>query len=329
MSDSITDIFQRFNSLRVLIVGDVMVDSYIRGNVDRISPEAPVPVLQVQKRENRLGGAANVALNIQTLGAEPLLCSVIGADASGEDFLQLMKSLNLNTAGILTSTERVTTVKSRIMTGMHHMLRLDEEQDDVLSKDLQNRLYKKVCDLLSDCEVLIFEDYDKGVLTEELIQAIIEQANTKQIPVVVDPKKRNFLAYRGATLFKPNLKELREGLNVHINEVNTANLKQAGDQLLDAMQLKGCLLTLSEKGMYINFNKEEHYMPAMLRNIADVSGAGDTVVSVAALCVALKLSPKQILELSNLAGGLVCEFVGVVPIDKVRLLEEAQKLNLL
>jgi rfaE bifunctional protein kinase chain/domain len=327
MSKTLSDIFSQFNHLKVLIVGDVMVDSYIRGKVDRISPEAPVPVLHVQKRENRLGGAANVALNIQSLGAEPILCTVIGDDTAGSDLLQQMKSLKLNTAGVLASADRQTTVKSRIMTGMHHMLRLDEEQDDVLNKDLQNRLYKKVCDLLPECHVLIFEDYDKGVLSEELIQAIMEQANTHQIPVVVDPKKRNFLAYKGATLFKPNLKELREGLNVHIAEVNIANLKQAGEQLLAAMQLRGCLLTLSEKGMYIQLHNEEHYMPALLRNIADVSGAGDTVVSVAALCVALQLPPKQILELSNLAGGLVCESVGVVPIHKDRLLEEALKLN--
>jgi D-glycero-beta-D-manno-heptose-7-phosphate kinase len=317
-------LFAAFAGLKVLVIGDVMIDSYLWGRVDRISPEAPVPILQVEKRESRLGGAANVALNIQALGAVPYLCSVVGNDLDGNNFLSLLSQNNLPAAGIYQSAERITTIKHRIISGHHHMLRVDQETDQLLVKKDKKELLVKITVLLDTCDVVIFEDYDKGVIDEELIAAVVQLANTKGIPTVVDPKKRNFLHYKNVTLFKPNRKEMKEGLKWDGNLSEDKDIEAAVDELSAQLHTHMILLTLSEKGVFIKRERESAcIIPAYVRKIADVSGAGDTVVSVAALCCALNVAPDKIAQLSNLAGGLVCEQVGVVPIDKRQLQSEA------
>jgi len=316
-------VFHQFNDLKVLIIGDVMIDSYLWGNVSRISPEAPVPIVNVQKREQRLGGAANVALNVQALGATPILCSVVGSDGEGENLLRLMEINGLNRAGIVQSNHRITTVKHRILASSQHLLRIDSEMDKLIDEEEQELLWKKIETLLSDVQAVIFEDYDKGVITQELIERTINLANQKNIPTIIDPKKRNFLFYKNATLFKPNLKELKEGLKIDFNHHHIDEITEAVKKLQETLDAKSVMTTLSEKGVLIYSEKETHHIPAHLRSIADVSGAGDTVVSVAALCVALNLPLKLVADLSNLAGGLVCEYQGVVPINKSKLLSEA------
>ena len=327
--DSIETIFDTFSKQKVLIIGDVMVDSYLWGRVERISPEAPVPIVHVQQREKRLGGAANVAMNIQALGAEPILCSVIGNDNSGNDFLDLLDEHNLSKDGILRSKQRITTIKHRILSGHQHILRVDEEENTDLNASENNDLLAVVKKLAPVCDAIIFEDYDKGILGEELIQNIITYANEIGLPTIVDPKKRNFLHYKGATLFKPNLKELKDGLKIDFNAKDTNELKKAVAELKQRLSIKQALITLSELGVYMDNGKDKLHIPAHLRSIADVSGAGDTLVSVAALCLALNTSPRFTAALSNLAGGLVCEHVGVVSIDKQLLLKEAIKHNIL
>ncbi|MCS6822348.1 MAG: bifunctional ADP-heptose synthase [Microscillaceae bacterium] len=322
---SIESIFEAFERLRVLVIGDVMIDSYIWGRVERISPEAPVPIVQVQKREKRLGGAANVATNLQSLGAKPILCSVIGEDTDAEDFFQILAEQNLPSEGVLKSPHRITTVKHRIIAGTQHLLRVDSEITKPITLQEEQNLIAQIKKLALGCQVIIFEDYDKGTITPTLIREVIDFANQHNIPTVVDPKKDNFLHYKKATLFKPNLKELKEGLKIDIDAKNPDELYQAVAQLRQLLELKYALLTLSERGVYIDDGQTQFARPAHLRNIADVSGAGDTVVSVAALCVALQLSTPFIAALSNLAGGLVCEFAGVVPVDKQSLLSEAKK----
>jgi rfaE bifunctional protein kinase chain/domain len=316
-------IFHQFNNLKVLIIGDVMIDSYLWGNVSRISPEAPVPIVNVQKREQRLGGAANVALNVQALGATPILCSVVGSDGEGENLLRLMEINGLNRAGIVQSNHRITTVKHRILASSQHLLRIDSEMDKLIDEEEQELLWKKIETLLPEVQAVIFEDYDKGVINQELIERTISLANQKNIPTIIDPKKRNFLFYKNATLFKPNLKELKEGLKIDFNHHNIDEITEAVKKLQETLEAKCVMTTLSEKGVLIHSEKETHHIPAHLRSIADVSGAGDTVVSVAALCVALDLPLRLIADLSNLAGGLVCEYQGVVPINKAKLLSEA------
>jgi D-glycero-beta-D-manno-heptose-7-phosphate kinase len=322
---NIPQIFSSFNSLRVLVVGDVMLDAYVWGKVERISPEAPVPVVNVVKREMRLGGAGNVILNVQALGAEPITCAVVGQDEFGQKLIELLKEKNLDTSGIIQSPDRITTVKERIIAGSQHVVRIDTETDKTITYDEQTQLIERAKALIPNCDVVLFEDYDKGVLCERVIREITDFANAHQKPTVVDPKKRNFLAYRQVSLFKPNLKELKEGLKIDFDVKNPVSLEEAVTQLKTALQTDGAFVTLSEHGVYIDANDQKHHIKAHKRKIADVSGAGDTVISIAACCVALGLEPRLVAELSNLGGGIVCEDVGVVPIDKQRLQAEAEK----
>lgn len=324
---SIGDIFQRFNGLKALIIGDVMVDAYIWGKVDRISPEAPVPVVQVSRRDDRLGGAANVALNIQALGAEPILCAVVGNDDGGSRFKDRLIERNISFEGIVTSDERPTTVKTRIISDYQHIVRIDDEVTNTLSEDESSLLWEKIVKLLPETDVVIFEDYDKGVLSPDFIERCVALANEKGIPTVVDPKKRNFLSYKNTTVFKPNLKELREGLKLDFNNDQQEEIEKAVDILLKQLNSKSALITLSERGVFIKTTEQKHLIPAHVRKISDVSGAGDTVISIVALATALDLPAFLVAALSNLGGGLVCEHVGVVPIDKHDLLSEAMKQN--
>ncbi len=322
---SIDELFDQFDKLRVLIIGDVMLDSYVWGHVERISPEAPVPVVTVDRRELRLGGAGNVLLNVQALGAEAIICSVIGTDAPGDQLEQELCRRGLNCDGLIRSHGRITTIKERIIAGSQQVVRIDTETDKYINADERAQLVAKVKKLIPACHVIIFEDYDKGVLSKEAIAEITDFANERGIPTVVDPKKRNFLSYQNTTLFKPNLKELREGLKLDFDVDKPEEFQTAVDQLKTQLNLKGALITLSERGVFIDLNGEKSQLPAHVRQIADVSGAGDTVISIAACCVALRQPPTVIAGLSNLGGGLVCESVGVVPIDKAQLKAEAKE----
>lgn len=336
-SKDITEIFEKFNSLKVLVIGDAMIDSYLWGTVERISPEAPVPIVAVNKRENRLGGAANVALNLQALGATPVLCTVIGDESKGLLFTELLDDQNLSQKGIIKSKDRITTTKFRIIGNHTQMLRVDEEIDTGISEKETEMLYE-VIEKLTDTEktdVIIFEDYDKGVISSLLIKKVADLALKKSIPVVADPKRKNFTAYRNITLFKPNLKELKEGLKFDFSTGNLSELEKTVDDLQLKNNIDIIMVTLSEAGVYLSLKDHKsntivgrHNIPAHVRNIADVSGAGDTVISVAALCLALKLDPHLIATLTNLAGGLVCEEVGVVPVNKEKLMQEALKMLL-
>jgi D-glycero-beta-D-manno-heptose-7-phosphate kinase len=320
--------FDAFNKLNVLIIGDVMVDSYLWGNVSRISPEAPVPIVAVSKRENRLGGAANVVLNIQSLGAKPIICSVIGIDSKGDDFIKLLKQQRISSDAIIRSKNRITTTKFRVIGNKMQMLRVDEETEKDITATETRQLLEIIGKKITGkgVDVIIFEDYDKGVITPTLIAAVVKLAGKHKIPIVVDPKKKNFLQYKGVTLFKPNLKELKEGLKLDHPPSDKKELEEISKKLHKELGVKYVLATLSDAGIFISIKKQQgnagFQIPAHIRKISDVSGAGDTVVSTAALCVALNFSPEMIAQLANIAGGLVCEEVGVAPINKARLLRE-------
>ena len=323
-----TNIFEKFNSLNVLIIGDVMIDSYIWGKIERISPEAPVPVVRVTKKENRLGGAANVALNIQSLGACPYICAVIGDDSDGDNFLSLLKAQRLSNEGIIKIKTRPTTVKTRIIAHNQQIARVDAETERNLSSSNTQLVLNKIKQIIADhrIDAIIFEDYDKGLITEELIDKTVKLAKKIGIITVVDPKKRNFHAYKEVQLFKPNLKELREGLKIDIDPLNIDQIEQAVERLKKQLGAKTVMLTLSENGVYVSSVSGNKHIPAHKRDIADVSGAGDTVIATTALCLAAGLNEFETAEIANLAGGLVCEHVGVVPIDKARLLREVDDL---
>lgn len=315
---------ERFNGIKALVIGDVMIDAYSIGVVERMSPEAPVPVVNVKRRSNRLGGAANVALNLKALGATPIVCSVVGEDAHAALLLQLMQEHGLDTRGIIQSSERITTVKHRVLNGDKQMIRIDEEDTHELSQAEYDGFYEAIRELTNRMEfdIIILQDYNKGVLSKTLIQSVLKMAHDKDIPVAVDPKKKNFMAYQGVTLFKPNAKELREGMGMKAETLD--ELKEAAMKLQEQLHCQNLMVTLSQQGAMILSQNDFYHVAACPRHIVDVSGAGDTVLSVAALCTALKMDPKTTVTLSNIAGGLVCEQVGVVPIDKERFAEEVQ-----
>ena len=302
-----------------------MIDSYMWGKVNRISPEAPVPIIMSTNQENRLGGAANVALNVQALGANPILCSVIGKDAKSKTFQSLLRKRKLTNEGILEHESRKTTVKTRIIADNQQLMRVDEELDGALNTEIETNFIHKIQTIISDKEIdaIIFEDYDKGCITPDIIRSIVDFANKHQIPTLVDPKKRNFMDYKNVTLFKPNFKELVEGAKIDIQKGDYDAIFEASQKLRSVLQAKYFLITLSELGVFISYNNSYKTIPAEIRDIADVSGAGDTLIGTASLCLAAGLEPELIAGISNLAGGLVCEKVGVVPINKEQLLKES------
>ncbi len=322
----ISEIFKGFNSKRIAVIGDVMLDSYVWGKVDRISPEAPVPVVLAERREYRLGGAANVALNLMALGAKVDVLAAAGKDYDGDILERLFHEQGLNRAFLMRLSNR-TTVKTRIMAQMHHLLRIDEEVTQQPRPEEATLLQQKARELLDQQpDALVFEDYDKGLLYNDFIAFVVEECRKRSIPIAVDPKKRNFNHYREVDLFKPNLKEIKEGLNLHINAKNQASLNEAHRRLKDLLNHKMTLITLSEHGVFCADETGSNLIEAHLRSITDVSGAGDTVISVAALCMASGMPLNEIAAWANVAGGLACEKVGVVPADKEQLLSEILRL---
>lgn len=321
---TVNDIFKGFDQLQVLVIGDLMIDAYTWGKVSRISPEAPVPVVQVIKKEARLGGAGNVVMNIASLGAKPWVVSVVGDDEAGLQLKSLLEKEGISLSGIVEEKGRITSIKERIIAGSQQLLRVDSETDKLILQASSAALLEKVKACIKEVDVIIFEDYDKGVLNEQLIQEVITLARKHGIPTVVDPKKRNFFSYRGATLFKPNLHELRDGLGLYPEDLEGQKLLETVHQFKESQGFDGVFVTLSEKGVLMDLGKEQVRIPAHIRQIADVSGAGDTVISIAACALALGLPARHIASLANLGGGLVCESLGVVPIDKELLKKEAE-----
>jgi rfaE bifunctional protein kinase chain/domain len=294
--------------------------------VGRVSPEAPVPIVSGVIEENRLGGAANVALNVKAMGAVPILCSVIGEDPRGKIFLELMEEQNLSDIGLVVDDHRVTTQKTRIISGNQHLLRVDEEMDFFLSKRVQNHFLELINSLLESggIDAIILQDYDKGVLAPRVISEIIAAADSVQVPVLVDPKFRSFDLYRKVMLFKPNYKELIRGLKLDLQKHEIEKLSKAIARFQKKQEIDTILVTLSEQGILVSQNGSSVHIQAVVRDIADVSGAGDTVISVAALCLVAGQEAPAIAAISNLAGGQVCEKAGVVPVNAEKLLAECE-----
>lgn len=319
-------LFEKFRNQKILVIGDVMIDTYLWGKVGRVSPEAPVPIVSGVIEENRLGGAANVALNLKAMGAVPILCSVIGEDHRGQLFLDLMEEQNLSDLGLVIDHHRVTTQKTRIISGNQHLLRVDEEMDIFISKAVEEKFIDLIRDLLESggIDALILQDYDKGVLSPGMISELIDESEKVKVPVLVDPKFRSFHEYRKVQLFKPNYKELIHGLNIDLDKHDIEGLSKAIIKYQKKQEIDTFIVTLSEHGILSSHEGSYHHIPAVVRDIADVSGAGDTVIGIAALCMIAGLKAAEIAAISNLAGGQVCEKAGVVPVDSEKLLAECQ-----
>lgn len=328
MSVDIDKLFAGFSKMKVAVIGDVMLDTYWWGNVERISPEAPVPVVAVSKREKRIGGAGNVALNVQALGASVALLTILGDDEDGVQLKKLLHEKNIDTRFILESKKRITTNKIRIISRNQHMMRLDAEVindiDNIDEENLQNQVEKFITTEKPD--VVIFEDYNKGILTKNIIVNTIAFCQKNNITTAVDPKRKNFFSYQNATLFKPNLAEAITGLNLLPEEISPELLSNIHLQLKEQLCHAVSLITLSEKGVFYQENDHKNILPSHRRNIADVSGAGDTVIAVASLIYAATKDIDLAANIANIAGGIVCEEVGTVAINKEKLLEECRKL---
>lgn len=325
--DTLTGLFNDMDRLHVVVVGDVMLDNYWWGDVERISPEAPVPIVALKKRESRLGGAANVALNCRALGAKVTLASVVGDDADGRLLNKLANEAGIETELLLYSPQRPTTTKTRVISRNQQMMRLDDETTEDLYTEEEHPFIDMVLRFLQRVkpDVVIFEDYNKGVLKENVIRHITAHCKEIGIVTAVDPKKKNFLAYKNVTIFKPNLKEVREGLHQHV-EVTQQELKKVHNQLFNELQHQLTFITLSEKGVFYADEHKVGIIPSHRRNISDVSGAGDTVIATASIVYTITKDAALMAEISNIAGGLVCEEVGVVPINKELLLTESKRI---
>lgn len=327
-------LFHQFTQLKVAVIGDVMLDTYWWGNVERISPEAPVPVVAVTKKEQRIGGAGNVALNIASLGATVHMLSVLGKDEDGEQLSGLLQQNSINTKYLVYSDQRITTNKIRIISRNQHMMRLDAEMVNDMTADDEDRLLYAFENYVAaeNPNVIILEDYNKGVLTENVIRKVVALCKKHKILTAVDPKRKNFFAYEGVDIFKPNLKEIKEGLNILREDINLSVLKDMHLLLQEKLLHRISLITLSEKGVFFAqhpVDQQENnasIIPTHIRSIADVSGAGDTVIAVAALVFAATTDAKLMAEMANIAGGLVCEEVGTVAINKQLLIDECKKL---
>jgi rfaE bifunctional protein kinase chain/domain len=324
------ELFDKMNDLHVVVIGDVMLDNYWWGNIERMSPEAPVPIVALKKRESRLGGAANVALNCQSLGAKVTLASVIGDDNDGALLEYYAKEAGIDTRLLVRSKHRHTTTKTRVLSRNQQVMRLDDETTEDLFTEEEHPFIDLVLRFLQreKPQVVIFEDYNKGVLKKNVIDRVIAHCKELGLVTAVDPKKKNFLAYKHVTIFKPNLKEVREALHMPLDEVNLKELNAVHEKLNGILENVITFITLSEKGVYYNNGQKKELLPSHLRNIADVSGAGDTVVATAAMTYAITYDAALMAAISNIAGGLVCEEVGVVPIKKQALQNECLKLGI-
>lgn len=321
-------LFAKFSSIRVGIIGDVMLDTYMWGEVERISPEAPVPVVSVKNKEHRIGGAGNVALNLRSLGAQPFVLSVTGNDDDARQLRNLLSSEQINYRYCTASDDRITTSKTRIISRNQQMMRLDAEiTNDLCAADQESliELFEQFVEAEKP-DVIILQDYNKGVLTEPVIQIVISICRQKGIITAVDPKRKNFLQFRGVDIFKPNLKEVKEALNLLFPEPELAILQNIHIELNHLLHHQISLITLSDKGVFYQEEERSACIPSHLRNIADVSGAGDTVIAVASMVYTVTRNVHLMAEMANIAGGLVCEEVGTVAIDHLKLLHECELL---
>ena len=311
---------KNFKGKRIAVIGDMMLDIYYRGDVKRISPEAPVPVLEVENEFHRFGGAANVALNIAKLNGIPEPIGVIGYDSFGALFNSLLSEQNISQQGIFEDQSRPTTAKTRVIADSQHIVRIDKESKETINKKIQNEIVSYVKTIIKDLDGIILQDYNKGVLSSSLISQVIELANKNKKLITVDPKFNNFYEYKNVSVFKPNRHEAEDILGMKIK--TDADVSFAGNTLLNKLNPKNILLTLGDGGIAVfEKGKPEKRMPTKARKIADVSGAGDTVISTLTIALAAGANIYEASYLANYAGGLVCEEVGIVPIEIEKLFD--------
>ncbi len=319
----IESILQRFDSARILVIGDLILDEFIWGKAERISPEAPVPVVWAQSQSFMPGGASNVANNVASLGAGVSLFGIVGDDKNGHTLITKLKEKNVNCDGILMDSARPTTIKTRIIASHQQMVRVDWENVESLDKGLTDRLIEGIKSKIDDVDAVVIEDYGKGLITPELLKNIISIARRRKKIITVDPKVEHFSYYKGVTAITPNEKEASAGSGVKI--ANQQDVDIAGWKLLKNLKCEGVLITLGERGMKLfrdkRGKKELVGIPTVAQEVYDVSGAGDTVISVFTLALASGLNMKEAAVLANLAAGVVVGKIGVAVISREEILD--------
>jgi len=315
---------KKFLNKRIAVIGDMMLDGYYWGDVKRISPEAPVPVLEVENEFFRFGGAANVALNIIKLGGIPFPIGIIGNDNNGSIFSSLLYETGINNNGIVIDDSRPTTTKTRVIADSQHVVRIDKESKQYINREIQNKIFKLIEEHITELDGIILQDYNKGILTPSIIEKTIKLANKNHVLITVDPKFNNFFSYKNVTVFKPNRKEAGDILGMKIK--TDSEISSVGKKLLEKLNSKYVLLTLGEGGIAIfERGKKEQRLPTKARKVADVSGAGDTVISTLTMALSAGADIMQASYLANYAGGLVCEEVGIIPIELDKLFNTVLK----
>lgn len=324
--ERLNQIFNAMKTRKIAVIGDLMVDKYIWGDVIRISPEAPVPVVEVTEESERLGGAANVGLNLVGLGGKSVLIGVCGDDAQAAMMKDIVTRNGMDAGGIVTDKTRRTTVKTRVIAQQQHVVRIDQEHRHHISKSVEKQILDYLSLHIDEIDGIILEDYNKGVLTLGLIRDVISLANRHGKLITVDPKKNHFFDYQNVTLFKPNLKETSEGLNRKLT--TDEEVIEAGTELLKKLNADYVLITRSEKGMSL-FKKDgsHHHVPTQALHVADVSGAGDTVIATLTLALAAGASIEESSALANLAGGFVVGEVGILPAKPEQVIEFWRKVK--
>jgi rfaE bifunctional protein kinase chain/domain len=325
----IKKLFGQFRGKRIGVVGDMMLDRYYWGTISRISPEAPVPVVEVESQSTRLGGAANVANNIASLGGVPLMIGVIGDDNGGKRLRSLVEEAGFPTSGLIVDKSRPTTTKTRVIAHSQHVVRIDQEVKDDIGNEAQEEILGTLRKELSNLDAIILEDYNKGVIVKNLIHEISAIARKARKPVTVDPKFNNFFEYKNVTVFKPNRKETEEALGRRLADLRS--IEEAGWDLMKRLETDNVLLTLGERGMSL-FERggEVTHVSTRAKHVADVSGAGDTVISTLTMAIVAGATVREASALANIAGGVVCGEVGIVPIQPQSLLNavlETQRLH--
>lgn len=310
----IHQLFAMLAGRRIAVLGDVMLDRYYRGSVSRISPEAPVPVVDVDEEVEYPGGAANVGYNLATLGTAPLLLGVVGDDTGGDHLRSLLMELGIDASGLVCEAGRPTTVKARVIAQGQHIVRIDRETKRAITEQTQQRLLEILTEYISRLDAIILQDYNKGVVVRQLIPQVIRIAQMHNVPVYVDPKFDNFFEYRGATLFKPNRKEAEDALGKRL--ATQAEREEGIRHLRQQLQCGTVVLTLSADGMMLFGDEapEPQLVPTRALQVADVSGAGDTVIATLAAARAAGATLMESVVVANHAAGVVCEQVGTVPI---------------
>lgn len=321
--DRLGAIVDHFSGMTVAVIGDIILDRYLSGKADRLSAEAPVPVVDVQDQSFSVGGAANVANNIRSLGARALLFGVVGEDAAAATVTGRLQELGMDTSGVLSDAGRPTTTKLRVIANGQQVVRADLESTAPIGADLERHILALLQEQIESVDAVILEDYNKGLLGPTLIGEIICLARDRQKIIVVDPKFDNFLEYKGVTLFKPNRRETESVLGIRIPDVDA--LRRVSESLMERLDCDNVMITLSEKGVaLLERGGKFSILPAKVRAVHDTSGAGDTAVSAVTLALAAGASATESVTLANYAAGAICEKLGVEPVTIKDILEAIQ-----